>query len=274
VDQLFARVGADGTVAWLLTDHLGSVRLVTDGSGVVKDTITYDAYGNITSETDPSWGGLYKWSGRQVDVETGLQYNRARWYDPTTGRWTSQDPLGFKAGDSNLYRYAQNAPLKSTDPSGRSIYVITGANPAKIPFTNIPNPVNKALHQDIAVDTWKMQGGRWVKTGRHYYTFSATGTFYPWFGSNWLGLGTSWTATGVTGVVSDETKNRRVGDGTVSRLLQTTPAEDNAFKAYLDTFVGKEDGYSVARHNCRLYSQWQFDIAKEKYPNRQVIIAN
>jgi RHS repeat-associated protein len=57
------------------------------------------------------------------DVETGLQYNRARYYDPTTSRWISQDPLGFDAGDSNLYRYVRNAPTTLSDAAG--LYVNT-----------------------------------------------------------------------------------------------------------------------------------------------------
>ena len=55
--------------------------------------------------------------GREADSETGLQYNRARYYDPKVGRWLSQDPLGFAAGDGNLYRYVGNAPTRSGDPS-------------------------------------------------------------------------------------------------------------------------------------------------------------
>ena len=47
-----------------------------------------------------------------------MQYNRARWYDPQTGRWLSQDPIGFAAGDANLYRYVGNSPTNATDPSG------------------------------------------------------------------------------------------------------------------------------------------------------------
>jgi RHS repeat-associated protein len=119
VDQLFARIASDGTAAWLLTDHLGSVVNVTDNSGVLKDTIQYDGYGNITSESASSWGGRYKWTGREQDTETGLQYNRARYYDASTGRWTSQDPMGFSAGDSNLYRYVNNRSMNATDPSGK-----------------------------------------------------------------------------------------------------------------------------------------------------------
>lgn len=159
------------------------------------------------------------------------------------------------------------------DPSGNSIYVITGANAPTSSSGLVPNPVNKAVHQDIAVDTWKKKGDRWVKTGRSYYTFAATGGVDWWVGPNWLGIGTSWTATWATGRVFDETTNRKVGNGTVASILQTTPEEDNEFKAYLDTFVGKEDGYSLARHNCRMFSQWMFQKAQAKFPNRDVINA-
>jgi RHS repeat-associated protein len=120
VDQLFARMSSGGTAAWYLTDDLGSVRQLTDGSGVVQDTIAYDAYGSITSESSSTFGDRYKYTGREWDVETNLQYNRARYYDPKVGRWTSQDPLGFDAGDSNLYRYVANQPTVFLDPSGEA----------------------------------------------------------------------------------------------------------------------------------------------------------
>src|SRR5215470_16797565 len=63
-------------------------------------------------------GAQWKYTGREYDGLSKLQYNRARYYDPVTGRWTSQDPLGFDAGDSNLYRYAGNNPTNRSDPSG------------------------------------------------------------------------------------------------------------------------------------------------------------
>jgi RHS repeat-associated protein len=47
-----------------------------------------------------------------------LQYNRNRWYDPNLGRWLSQDPIGFSAGDPNLYRYVGNNVPNLADPSG------------------------------------------------------------------------------------------------------------------------------------------------------------
>ncbi len=66
-----------------------------DNSGNVKDAIVYDGFGNIISETNSAYRGNYAWTGRMFDVETDLQYNRARWYDSATGRWQSQDPLAL-----------------------------------------------------------------------------------------------------------------------------------------------------------------------------------
>ena len=130
VDELFARVdqGTTPRAYWTLLDHQGSVRDVLDEGGVLKASARYDGYGNVTERTtgvgDPlpeedfGYLGRYGWTGRERDAETGLQHNRARYYDPRTGRWLSLDPLGFAAGDANLYRYVGNAPTVATDPSG------------------------------------------------------------------------------------------------------------------------------------------------------------
>jgi RHS repeat-associated protein len=88
-----------------------------DNSGNVQDTISYDAFGNA-SESNPSFGDCYKYTGRELDTATGLQYNRARYDDAAIGRWTSQDPLGFAAGETDLYRYVNNDPTGATDPRG------------------------------------------------------------------------------------------------------------------------------------------------------------
>ena len=117
VDALGARI-VSGTVSWFNTDNQGSVRLITSAMGSVLDTINYDAWGNKTSENDPSAGSRYGYTGRESDSNLGLQYNRDRWYDAVTGRWTTQDPDGFDAGDSNLNRYVQNGPTNATDPTG------------------------------------------------------------------------------------------------------------------------------------------------------------
>jgi RHS repeat-associated protein len=117
VDQIEADE-SNGTVLWALTDHLGSVRDVVDDSGTVLNHIVYDAFGGVTSQTDESVVFRYGYTAREFDAESGLQYNRARYLDSFTGKFISEDPISFQAGDPNLYRYVFNSPLNGTDPSG------------------------------------------------------------------------------------------------------------------------------------------------------------
>jgi RHS repeat-associated protein len=123
VDQVFAEetftaTGAQEEVYWGLADHQGTIRDVSTGYGglvQVGNHSQYKTFGQSTSSTSPM---RYTYTGRDSDTFTGLQYNRARWYDPVTGRFISQDPIGFEAGDANLYRYVGNGPMNATDPSG------------------------------------------------------------------------------------------------------------------------------------------------------------
>jgi RHS repeat-associated protein len=117
VDEVFAQIDSNG-ISWLGEDHLGSVAAVFDNTGHLSDSISYDGWGNVTSETHPGTGGSLRYAGYSWDSSLGLYHAGARWYDPRAGRWMSQDPLGFDAGDSNLYRYVNNNPISGFDPSG------------------------------------------------------------------------------------------------------------------------------------------------------------
>ena len=118
VDELFARTSSSGTLAWYLTDQLGSVTDVVSSSGTDLDHIVYDPYGNIVTETNASNGDRFKFAGMEYDSTTGIYYDHARYYNEAIGRFMSQDPLGFGGWDWNLYRYTNNDPLKARDPSG------------------------------------------------------------------------------------------------------------------------------------------------------------
>jgi len=72
----------------------------------------------LLSETDGSVEFRFKYTGKFFDEVTDLQYNLNRWYDPNVGRWISEDPIGFAAGDSNLSRYVSNNSPNSIGPSG------------------------------------------------------------------------------------------------------------------------------------------------------------
>jgi RHS repeat-associated protein len=122
-DQVWARAIPTGQtnagVAWYLTDRLGSVRdLMNGSSSTIGDHLDYNGYGGIVTETNATFSDAFKYDSGRTDPLTGETLFGGRWYDAATGRWTSQDPLGFGGGDANLYRYSGNTPENLRDPSG------------------------------------------------------------------------------------------------------------------------------------------------------------
>ncbi|MBI3836617.1 MAG: RHS repeat-associated core domain-containing protein [Planctomycetia bacterium] len=144
IDQVLAQenvaqdISAAGRVFWMLVDNEGTVRDLVDNSGKVAQHYTYDAFGGMLSGDQTLT--RYFYTGREFDAATGLQYNRERWYDPHSGRWLTQDPIGRLnwqngttlgsngdnpalvhtefADGSNPFIYVHNSPTNATDPSG------------------------------------------------------------------------------------------------------------------------------------------------------------
>lgn len=98
-------------------DHLGSLRLLTDSLGAAVNSYGYDSYGNFESRAE-TVSNPFTFTGREFDPESGLYYYRARYYDPLSGRFLSEDPLDFFGGTLNLYSYVFNDPLNLVDPFG------------------------------------------------------------------------------------------------------------------------------------------------------------
>ncbi len=103
----------NGGALYFVADHLGSTRAITDSAGNVVETQQYDAFGDGAGSSLTRYG----YTGRERDVDTGLYYYRARWYDAQAGRFLSEDPIGL-AGGINWYAYVGNNPANLTDPSG------------------------------------------------------------------------------------------------------------------------------------------------------------
>jgi RHS repeat-associated protein len=118
VDSVIAQENADGQVLWALADNQGSVRDVVNSNGDVVNHLVYDSFGRVIGETNKSVDFRFGYTGRELDAETGLNYNRARYYDPNVGRFVNEDLSGFSAGDANLYRYVGNNPTNFVDLFG------------------------------------------------------------------------------------------------------------------------------------------------------------
>ncbi|MFE4177251.1 RHS repeat-associated core domain-containing protein [Streptomyces sp. NPDC056909] len=116
LDEYLTRT-ENGRTQVYLTDALGTVVGLADPDGTVATRYTYDPYGQPTT-TGAASTNPYTFTGRENDG-TGLLYYRNRYYDPETGRFISQDPIGH-AGGTNLYQYALSSPTTYTDPSGNN----------------------------------------------------------------------------------------------------------------------------------------------------------
>ena len=142
------------------SDHLGSAQFVTDWRGRQYEHIEYTPYGELWIEEVAA--GLdklpFRFTGKEMDEETGLYYYGARYLDPKYSRWLSGDPaLGeyipkapiddeakkhnenlpgmggvFNVVNLHLYHYAGNNPVKYTDPDGKSPLSLLIPNPKKI----------------------------------------------------------------------------------------------------------------------------------------------
>jgi RHS repeat-associated protein len=125
------------------TNHLGSAHLECDQSGAVISYEELAPYGASSYRSAPSASEVsarrYRYTGKERDEETGLDYFGARFYAPWLGRWTTADPLGLQAG-VNLYLYARGSPIVFNDPSGLDAQrpqekplplQLTGENPAE-----------------------------------------------------------------------------------------------------------------------------------------------
>lgn len=128
-DAAPAAAPTPGTVRYFHTDQIGTPRELSESDGRISWRADYRAWGNtvlveypeavaaVAADTEPVHQPL-RFQGQYFDAETGLHYNRFRYYDPDVGRFVSQDPLGF-GGGTNFYRYATN-PTGWIDPLGLS----------------------------------------------------------------------------------------------------------------------------------------------------------
>jgi len=118
VDELLARTSSGGATAWYISDKNGSVQEIYDATNGLVDTMIYDSFGQVVTETGASYGDRFKYAGMEYDAAIQIYYDQARNYNPVTGRFLQQDPLGLAAGDVNLYRYVFNDPTNLVDPGG------------------------------------------------------------------------------------------------------------------------------------------------------------
>ncbi len=104
---------------------IGNTIAITNQTGTIINKYAYTPFGRLANEEE-TLSQPFKFVGKYgiMSEQNGLYYMRARYYDAETGRFISEDPIGFAGGDVNLYAYVQNNPVMFVDPSGE--FLING----------------------------------------------------------------------------------------------------------------------------------------------------
>jgi RHS repeat-associated protein len=135
--------GASSAVSSVLTDHLTGASVVTNASAAITEVSDYLPYGAIRTDDKLAFNEQRKFAGHELDASTGLSYMDARYYNPSYGRFASEDPafldLSFNLSDPqslNSYAYARNNPLIYIDPDGKAFWSALGSH--------VPNMIGAA----------------------------------------------------------------------------------------------------------------------------------
>ena len=156
------------------TDHLGSVRTVTNQAGTIVWNVDYTPFGTQVGPgvQDASFtADDLGFTGKKCDQDTGLYYYNARWYDADNGRFISQDPAG-DPNNPNLYTYCANNPLIYADSDGQCVMLVTmaiGAGAGGL----IQGGGN--LISQLASNNWDWGKVKWGVVGVNTITGAASG---------------------------------------------------------------------------------------------------
>jgi RHS repeat-associated protein len=140
----------NGTLYWLLTDHLGSTAVVANESGAKVAERRYRAFGQSRYDSDPLLPTDYRFTGQREESAIGLYFYNARWYDPALGRFAQADTVVPEPGNPqslNRYSYVLNNPLKYMDPSGRAFDVGLGEGGYEYPWWGL-------FHPELPAEWW------------------------------------------------------------------------------------------------------------------------
>ena len=162
-----------GATSFYNADGLGTITSLANTAGSLAQSYTFDSFGKQTASSG-SLTNSFRYTAREFDTETSLYYYRARYYDPSVGRFVSEDPAGFFGG-FDFYNYTKNDPIDFGDPTGLKCEQIT-------PWTEVPSMWPPGGPKPYLTTT---DGVFWVRTG---WTYASLGivTDYTHCACQWI----------------------------------------------------------------------------------------
>src|SRR5207237_1731776 len=220
IDQQLALLRS-GTTSYYESDALGSVTSLSNSSGSLANTYTYDSFGRLTASTG-TITNVIRFTGREFDSETGPNDHRARYYDTSVGRFIGEDPIQFRGG-MNFYAYDHGRVVKFADRSGLDAAVYYYQGVGGNPFGHIGISLNNGpvYGFDARNNTWAIMSMLSLIPG--------TGVVVP------------------ASVMPVDNASRIPGDHV---HIPTTPQQDAEIRAFIDNIRQHPGGYSLSGRNC------------------------
>jgi RHS repeat-associated protein len=192
VDELtYRRIGDDASGdRYVLRDGNNNVIALTDAGQRIRTQYSYEPYGQTKLSGDDDVN-VQQYTARENDG-TGLYYYRERYYNPSTGRFISEDPIGWASGQTNAYAYVNGNPVQFTDPTGEasitfghgarhladtglSAQCVEGAISAQVQPLLPQTSIGAGFWGTVVVDGTRIQyRGMPINGGVHI------GTYFPW----------------------------------------------------------------------------------------------
>jgi RHS repeat-associated protein len=232
-------------VFYVHTDQLNTPRKVTNTSNQLRWTWDPTPFGEGSPNENPAALGAFKYNlrfpGQYFDVESNLNYNYFRDYDPAIGRYVESDPLGLNGG-LNTFAYVAGNPIVRIDPQGLD-YWLEDADPSESGL---------GLHQSVCV-------GKYGTANRFCISFGRKpGTGDCWFNCDGH-------------VYQDRSPP---GDVLYPRHRETDAATDRKIKRYMRSRLGEQRPWdAVGGENCRVFSQQIFDYLDKTYGGKAPVPA-
>jgi RHS repeat-associated protein len=201
----------------VIHDERGSVRLVIDAAtGQSVQELDYDEFGVLTNSTNPGFQ-TFQFAGGISDTSTGLVKFGQRFYDPSTGRFVSRDPLLFGGGQTNLYNYTLDDPINFVDSTGLDVTVNYYAGGAG--------------HIGVAVNNGPSYG--------YYSSYGSGGVYSALAGLNGDGH-----------EVTDASQQNT--SPALSVTIHTTPGQDATVQSSIDNLIANGGAYNLYSNNCSI----------------------
>lgn len=154
--QIVAKENPVGAISYYLNNAHGDVSKLVNENGEVLNSYEYDAFGNTSKYTEKIQN-RFQYSGEQFDKMTGQYYLRARFYDPTVGRFVTEDTYRGQLNDTmslNLYTYCSNNPVNLIDPSGHMSVENLNAYSFIYNTARDTDSINQYVIEDNGLNIW------------------------------------------------------------------------------------------------------------------------